>query len=134
MAKKINVINSSSTKFLPKKKISELVDLVFSDFKKKIDSINIVYLDNQEIKEINTQFLNHNYPTDVISFTLEDKPLIGEIYIGVEIAKEQSKEYNVSLRNELSRLAVHGSLHLCGYNDKTAEEKMQMTNMENKYV
>ncbi|MDC1068627.1 rRNA maturation RNase YbeY [Candidatus Kapabacteria bacterium] len=134
MKAKIEIINSSSFKLLPIKKVASLIAKVLEDFKFEEYSLNIIYFDNSQIQELNKKFLNHDYPTDVISFNIDDNPLIAEIYIGVEIAKLQANEFKVSLRNEILRLAVHGCLHICGYNDKTVDEKTIMSSLEDKYL
>ncbi len=100
----------------------------------EVANIRIILLNNNAIRNLNNQFLKHDYPTDVLSFRIEESPLEGEIYIGVEIAEEQSLTYNVSLANELRRLAVHGVLHLLGYNDTNDEQKKLMTQLEDKYI
>jgi len=87
--------------------------------------------------KLNNEYLQHDYYTDVITFSLNEddtKEIDGEIYICVDVAEEQAKEYKVSLSNELSRLAIHGLLHLCGYGDKTDEEQKLMRSLENKYL
>lgn len=134
MSEKINIFNSSSFKYLPIIKLRKAITNLLFDQKKSAFTVNVIYLNNKEIHEINKDFLNHNYPTDVITFEIEAKPLLAEIYIGVDIALEQSKEYNVSLQNEILRLGIHGALHLCGYNDKTSEQQKLMTQLENKYL
>jgi probable rRNA maturation factor len=137
----ILAFNSSSTKFLPIKKVVEAVERVFVGEKnqgsQKNESgikTNVIYLDDDEIHKINKEFLTHDYPTDVITFTIEESPLEGEIYIGVGVAKVQAEEYAVSLQNECLRLAVHGALHLCGYEDDTGEKRRAMHLLENKYM
>lgn len=131
---KIAIINSSSFKFLPKSRLERIVKIILEDFKKTEYQLNFIYLDNKGIHELNLQYLDHDYPTDVITFEIEKKPLLAEIYIGVEVAKEQSNEYKVSLTNELLRLGIHGTLHLCGFDDKTDDEKAKMRKFENKYL
>lgn len=96
---------------------------------------NIILTNNKEIKELNTKYRNINKETDVISFALEDekeentylnKRILGDIYISVDKAKQQSKEYGHSLKRELSFLSVHGLLHLLGYDHMTKEEEKIM--------
>ena len=134
----ILVFNSSSTKFLPKKKVTEAIKRVFEGEKnqRKVSEIkvNVIYLNDDEIHNMNKEFLSHDYPTDVITFTLEENPLEGEIYIGAGVAKDQAREYRVSVRNECLRLAVHGALHLCGYEDNTDKKRQEMHLLENKYM
>lgn len=96
---------------------------------------NVILIDNKEIKEINAKYRNINKETDVISFALEDekeentflnKRILGDIYISVDKAKSQSKEYRHSLIRELSFLSVHGLLHLLGYDHIEKEDEKIM--------
>ena len=98
--------------------------------------LNIVYLSDKEIHEMNREYLDHDYPTDVITFTIDDEGEIleGEIYIGAETARSQAGEYGVSLSREIMRLAVHGTLHLMGMDDRTPQEKQKMTQEEDRYL
>ena len=81
--------------------------------------VNCIFLSDAEIQRINKKYLRHNYPTDVISFTIDTDPVLeAELYIGLDVARRQAKEYRVLIREEILRLVVHGILHLCGYDDK----------------
>ena len=91
--------------------------------------------------EINKSYFHKNQSTDVITFYLNNDPFPceiqspwGEIYICVDRAIEQAVEYQVSLENEITRLIVHGLLHLMGYMDETTEDKQRMTEKENHYL
>ncbi len=108
---------------------------------------NIYLVDNEEIKKLNSEFLNNNYETDVLSFNfyegwkdgklLEEKGLfpgedskkeIGEIYISIPKIEKQSLENGVSFSKELSTMAIHGALHLLGYNhEDILEEKIMFS-------
>lgn len=131
---KINIINSSSTKFLPKKKCNDAIFNTLLGENITQAEINVIYVDDQEIHNINKEFLNHDYPTDVITFPLEEDSVEGEIYISADTAKMQAIEYKVSLENEIIRLAIHGTLHLLGYDDHSADERQAMHLLENKYL
>jgi len=96
---------------------------------------NIIFVDNNKIKELNTNYRNINKETDVISFALEDEKkenffldrrMLGDIYISVDKAKSQAKEYGHSLTREISFLAVHGLLHLLGYDHMKKEDEKVM--------
>ena len=91
-------------------------------------TIGIIFANSIKIKEINNQFLNHNYSTDVITFALQDtgNDLEGEIYVCYEVAENQACEFGVPFREELLRLIVHGILHLAGYDDKESLEREKM--------
>lgn len=100
---------------------------------------NIILVDNEYIHELNKTYRNIDRPTDVISFALEDvkdvedfgNRVLGDIYISLDKAKEQAKEYGHSFLRELSFLAVHGFLHLLGYDHMTKEdEKVMFTRQE----
>jgi len=136
----IQIFNDSSFKYLPKKKVINLVQQVFNSekLKKLISSVlvNIIYVDNKEILKLNRKFLKHNRTTDVISFLFGDEINIleGEIYISIDTAIIQAKDYKVSLNEEIKRLAVHGALHLVGYKDDTDVKRELMHRLENKYL
>ncbi|MFN3306012.1 MAG: rRNA maturation RNase YbeY [Candidatus Kapaibacteriota bacterium] len=131
---RITVFNDTNKKLLPRKKITNRIRNVLSYFKTDWD-INIIYVDEVQIVEINKQYLGHNYVTDVISFDLSDeRSSIGEVYICIQQAERQAKEYNVSLENELSRLAIHGVLHILGFDDRTNDEKQKMHKLEDMFL
>ncbi|MFP4370222.1 MAG: rRNA maturation RNase YbeY [Candidatus Kapaibacterium sp.] len=130
----IKWFNSSGKKYLPRAKVISIVnDILMNEFNKSF-KINVIITDDDTIKKLNKEFLNHDYATDVLSFMLEEEPLEGEIYISADTACEQSNEFGVSLSNELIRLAAHGALHLAGYEDATDIERKQMHDLENRYM
>lgn len=133
---KVSVFNVTDYKRLPRKLIVATIERVMNYFHKKNFSLNVIYTTRNEILKLNRKFLNHNYITDVITFNLSDGDnfLIGEIYICVFQAKKQAKEYRVSLRNELTRLAIHGALHLLGFDDSTLDNREKMYKLENKFL
>ena len=100
--------------------------------------LNIVIVDNDRIRQINKEYRNKDAVTDVISFAFEevedvkydDVRFLGEIYISYERCKEQASEYGHSIRREFSYLAVHGLLHLLGYDHMTEEDKKVMRALE----
>jgi rRNA maturation RNase YbeY len=130
----INIFNESSKKTLPRKKIIEALEKIISDENINNVSVNVIFADNKIIKKINQKYLNHNYATDVISFKLEDEPLEGEIYISVDIARTNALEYKASWTEELTRYAIHGFLHLLGYEDFSLNDKEKMRKLEDKYL
>jgi len=131
----IKIFNDTTRKRLPKMAVVEILNYALKQQKIRKAVINLIYVDNAQILELNKKFLKHNHFTDVISFNLEESDfLLGEIYISVDTAIEQSIAYGVSLTNEILRLSVHGLLHLCGMKDELPQDKMKMTQIENKYL
>jgi probable rRNA maturation factor len=95
-------------------------------------SFNLIIVDNEYIHNLNKNYRNIDKETDVITFALEDEDtiilpeeerILGDIYISIDKAKQQAKEYGHSLLRELSFLAVHGFYHLLGYDHQTKEEE-----------
>ena len=114
------------------KSIKKYVKKCLKEEKVKNASFNIILTTNEEIKKLNTKYRNIEKETDVISFALEDEKqekfflkerVLGDIYISIDKAKSQSKEYVHSLKRELSFLAVHGLLHLLGYDHMKKEDE-----------
>jgi rRNA maturation RNase YbeY len=100
--------------------------------------VSVVITDDTFIRKLNKTYLAHDYATDVISFNLNDSGkrgrVDGEIYLSIDTAKRQAEYYKVSLTNELTRLAAHGMLHLCGYDDNTPHKRLAMHKKENVYL
>ncbi|WP_020062249.1 rRNA maturation RNase YbeY [Bacillus sp. 123MFChir2] len=101
--------------------------------------LSITFVNNERIQEINREYRDKDQPTDVISFAMEDMGegemeivgvemprMLGDIIISIPRAKEQAEEYGHSFDRELGFLAVHGFLHLLGYDHMTEEEEKVM--------
>lgn len=87
------------------------------------------------IRSINRRYLGHDWVTDVLAFPLsEGRAIEGEIYVNLDRARMQARQYKVSTTDETRRLIVHGLLHLAGYDDGTASKRRRMTARENDYV
>ena len=116
--------------------IKNLIKKIFNDNKKFFNSITIVISNDEKLSNFKKKYFNQNVLTDIIAFNLEDpgKNIEGEIYISFERIKENAIKFNQQLHIELSRVFIHGILHLMGYDDKTEKEKNIMTDLENKYI
>lgn len=93
--------------------------------------IVFIFTSDPKILEVNRQFLQHDYFTDIITFNYnEDKIISGDIYISVDTVKSNAEIYKVTFEEELHRVIIHGILHLLGFNDKTDEQQAEMTKNE----
>lgn len=101
-----------------------------------IESLNYVFCSDKYLLEINKQFLDHNYYTDIISFDLSEVPgqLIGEVYISVDRVKDNAKTHGATFSEELLRVIFHGALHFCGYKDKKPSDIKKMRQMEDLWL
>jgi probable rRNA maturation factor len=119
------------------RRIKKLINTISEEEAKVIESLSIVFTTDDYLLELNQKYLSHNYYTDIITFdygSTSSVRLNGELYISIDRARDNAKEFKDSVQNELRRLIIHGILHLVGYQDKTAEEKSIMTNKENYFL
>ncbi|MCL2597525.1 MAG: rRNA maturation RNase YbeY [Paludibacter sp.] len=101
-------------------------------YQKKIGTINYIFCSDKIILNINNQYLNHNFYTDIITFDYSIETIIsGDIYISIDTVKRNAQCYHTQFEDEFHRVIVHGLLHLTGQNDKTKIEQTQMTAKEN---
>ena len=112
-----------------------LKNVIFSE-KKSLGEVQYIFCTDEYLHNINLSYLNHDTYTDIITFsTSNNKSIIsGEIFISIDRVFENSKLLSTSFENELSRVIVHGVLHLLGYDDHSASEKIIMRNKENYYL
>lgn len=97
--------------------------------------ISYFIIDDNSIKEINVEFLEHDYYTDVITFDYSsDLKIIGEIYLSFDTIKRNASDFKTGFEKELRRVLLHGILHLIGYNDKSENEIKEMRLKEDIYL
>jgi rRNA maturation RNase YbeY len=114
-----------------RRKTSAWIKLVASQYNRKIGEIAYIFCDEKKILQINRQYLKHNYYTDIITFDYsENNTVSGDIFVSVSTVESNSKKFKVSFDEELHRVIIHGILHLCGQNDKTPNERVQMRTRE----
>ncbi|WP_394344899.1 rRNA maturation RNase YbeY [Vicingus serpentipes] len=114
--------------------ISWLQNVVESE-NKISGELSFVFCDDEYLHKINLQYLNHDTYTDIITFDYTESGVIaGDIFISIDRVKENALLYNKPFKNELSRVIVHGVLHLAGYKDKSEEESTLMRSKEDFYL
>lgn len=99
--------------------------------------ISLAFVDNPTIHRLNKRYLDHDEPTDVLSFPLSEpnaKKLSGELVLGVEVAKAEAEERGHDVQAELALYVIHGLLHLCGLDDKTEKAAQEMRERERHYL
>jgi probable rRNA maturation factor len=119
-------------------KVRALCERVLDDGKVRSGRINIVFVNGDTIQQYNRDFLQHDYPTDVISFPTESRldegHLEGEVLVCTEIAKDRAAEFGWTAEEELLLYVVHGMLHLTGFDDVTDEQQAIMQEKEQMYL
>ena len=99
--------------------------------------INLIFAKDEFLNNLKIEYFQKDHLTDVIAFRINDytdTEVEGEIYISLERAIDNAKEYDEEVSKELARLIIHGTLHLLNYKDNTDDEKFIMTELENKYL
>ena len=122
---------------LPYTRLKEIARTVLEGEKIREAKISLAFVDDTTIHRINKQFLDHDEPTDVITFPLSGKgakTLEGELVIGVEVGLRQAQERNHPIEDELGLYVIHGLLHLCGYDDTNPKSEREMRKMERHYL
>ena len=100
-----------------------------------LKNLSFIFCDDEYLAKINTQYLNQDYYTDVITFDYSnDEGLIGDVFISVDRVKENAEKFKISFHKELFRVIIHGVLHLCGFNDKTEKEIEEIRRQENHFL
>jgi probable rRNA maturation factor len=118
-------------------RMREIVRAVLDGENEPQAEISLAFVDNATIHTLNKRYLQHDEPTDVLSFPLSDPgaaKLSGELVIGAEVALAQAGERRHDVQAELALYVIHGLLHLCGYDDHTAADADKMRERERHYL
>ncbi|NLZ96302.1 MAG: rRNA maturation RNase YbeY [Bacteroidales bacterium] len=117
---------------IDEKKLSHWIESVAKTHNKKIGEISYLFCNDDKILEVNQQYLNHDFYTDIITFDYsEGNRISGDIIISLQTVESNSQMYNTKFLEELHRVIIHGILHLLGLNDLTEEEEKVMRDAEN---
>ncbi len=130
------ITNTHPNRKVKKRAIVNLVELILHHENSKfIESLSLVFLTNGAMRKLNKEFLNHDSNTDTLAFDLGNKKVLsGEMYVSLDQAAIQAKENGVSFENEVWRLVAHTTLHMVGYNDRTASQKKKILALGEKYL
>lgn len=119
-----------------KRNVHKIIGRLKKELKFSISFLQINFVSSQHIKFLNEEYLDHKGSTDIITFNYSSQNFIldAEIYLCLDVAKENAKSFDVSVQNELVRLLIHGILHLIGFDDLDVSDRKKMKNEENRLV
>jgi probable rRNA maturation factor len=138
--KKITIQNIHPIYRIKRKEFEELINRVLRAEGIGLP-VDVIFVDDGFMKKINRKFTRRRKTTDVLSFGMKegknmgvDYPSLGDIYVSLDQAKRQAQEYRISLKEEKSRLVIHGLLHLLGYDHKNKKQAKIMKEKEEAYL
>ena len=100
-------------------------------YQKRVGDISYIFCSDEVILEVNKEYLQHDYYTDIITFDYtEGDTISGDLFISLDTVRSNSEQFGTLFQDELDRVIIHGILHLCGFKDKTPEEEKQMRELE----
>ena len=112
---------------------SAWIKAVAASYGKKVGEVAYIFCDDEKILEVNRQYLNHDYFTDIITFDYcTDHIVSGDLFISLDTVRSNAEAFGKTYDEELHRVIIHGILHLCGINDKGPGEREIMEAAENK--
>jgi rRNA maturation RNase YbeY len=100
----------------------------------ELGRIDYIFCSDEFLLDINRTHLQHEDYTDIITFPLEENPIVGEIYISIERVGENALAFNTAFEDELHRVMIHGVLHLCGYDDHEEDDIQEIRAKEEEYL
>ena len=103
--------------------------------KKILGELNLIFCSDDYLLEINKEYLDHDYYTDIITFDYtQGEVLSGDLFISIDRVKDNAKSFEAEIKEEILRVVVHGFLHLAGYEDKTENKEKEMRLKEDTYL
>ena len=116
---------------IDEQKIANWIESVAKTYNKEIGEISYLFCDDEKILEVNQEYLNHDFYTDIITFDYsEENTISGDIIISLQTVESNSQMYKTDFLEELHRVIIHGILHLSGLNDESEEEEKAMRDAE----
>jgi rRNA maturation RNase YbeY len=115
-----------------KQETTQWVKTIAAHYGKRVGEIAYIFCSDEKILEVNRQYLQHDYYTDIITFDYcEGNRLAGDLFISLDTVESNAKQFETPYQEELNRTIIHGILHLCGINDKAPGERETMEAAEN---
>ncbi len=133
----IEIFNETAEQVpLSREDLSRLTDLIRIHEQRNFLTLEVVFVNDSEILEMNRKYLGHDYVTDIITFPYHEneEPVEGTLFCCLTQISRQSRELNTEFGMELLRVVIHGLLHLVGYDDETEQQRNRMHSLENKYI
>lgn len=132
----IDVTNEQSMLSVDEPRLAKIARQILQDAGVRGGTLSIAVVDDNTIHRVNNEFLRHDYPTDVLSFVLEEDRghFEGEVIVSAETAIRNAAEYIWDPEDELVLYVTHGTLHLAGFRDKTEAEQAAMRDAETRYL
>ena len=118
---------------IKKRETTEWIKAVTATYGKKVGEVAYIFCSDEKILEVNRQYLEHDYYTDIITFDYtEGNRISGDLFISLDTVRTNAEQFGQPYERELHRVIIHGILHLCGINDKGPGEREIMEAEENK--
>src|SRR5262245_54229517 len=134
---KVSIASPQETVPIERRRFREVAQAVLDGEGVRDYEISLAFVDNATIHALNKRYLDHDEPTDVLSFPLSEpsaKKLSGELVIGAEVALAQAQDRGHDVQAELALCVIHGLLHLCGFDDKSEQRALEMRDRERHYL
>lgn len=133
---RIQIADQQKTLRLDRRRLRRAVGMVLADAEIREATISLAVVNDSTMHALNRRHLGHDYPTDVLSFLLEqsDSQLEGEIVVSSDTAHAAALDYGWDPAHELLLYVIHGALHLVGYDDHTAKQRSKMQAREREYL
>lgn len=135
MQKTIEIVQDHPGLSVDEGRLLRLIESVAAQEQSAIARLTVVLTDHETVLALNRTYLDHDYQTDVLAFSLaEDDEIDGEIYVDLDTATERCEEFGATFDHEASRYVLHGLLHILGYRDKDEAERSVMKQREDEYL
>ncbi|HHP7238839.1 rRNA maturation RNase YbeY [Longibacter sp.] len=132
----VSIVLAHDSRTVDTDRLTDLVHTVLDGEGRSLRHVSVVCADHETVRRLNREYLDHDYNTDVLSFSLAetDEAVEGEVYVDLDTAAERHDEFDTSYEVEVARYVAHGLLHLVGYDDGTASGNQKMHKLEDEYL